>query len=140
MKMRITSTLVASIIAVTLAAAAAQAEPEARTQLVTLDGKSVDIIQLRHDFNSVWVIDNRNILYRDDSRDYYLVTLKETCQPLDIRDRRFSFYPESNWRLKASTRYEIRPLAGRPCEVAKIEVINDDRADPMRKAALWRMW
>src|SRR5690606_4381913 len=111
--------------------APALAEPEAKTQLVTLDGKSVDIIQLRHDFNSVWVIDSQNILYRDDSRDYYLVTLKDACEPLAIRDRRFSFHPESNWRLKASTRYEIRPLAGRPCDVSRIEVISDDRANPM---------
>ena len=140
MKMRIASTLVSLFSAAAILGAPALAEPEVKTQLVTLEGKSADIIQLRHDFNSVWVIDNQNILYRDDSRAYYLVTLKEACRPLDIRDRRFSFHPESDWRLKASTRYEIRPLAGRPCNVAKIEVINDDRANPMRDAALWRMW
>lgn len=140
MKMRMASTLVSLMSAAAILGAPALAEPKVRTQLVTLEGKSVDVIQLRHDFNSVWVIDNQNILYRDDSRDYYLVTLKEACQPLGIRDRRFSFHPEASWRLKASASYEIRPLAGRPCGVARIEQVTDDRADPMREAALWRMW
>jgi hypothetical protein len=140
MKMRIASTLVSLMSAAAMLGAPALAEPEVKTQLVALDGKSVDVIQLRHDFNSVWVIDNRNVLYRDDSRDYYVVTLKEACEPLEIRDRRFSFYPEANWRLKASNTYEIHPLAGRRCSVGKIEQISDERAKPMRAAALWRMW
>ena len=140
MKVMLASSLVALMATAGLAVAPVWAEPEAKTQLVTLEGKSVDIMQLRHDFNSVWVIDNQNVLYRDDSRDHYVVTLKAACQPLDIRDRRFTFHPASDWRLKASTSYEIRPLAGRPCSVAKVEQVNDERADTMRKAALWRMW
>lgn len=140
MKVMLAASLVALMATAGIAVAPVWAEPEAKTQLVTLEGRSVDIMQLRHDFNSVWVIDSQNILYRDDSRDHYVVTLKEACEPLTIRDRRFSFHPEVDWRLKASTRYEIRPLAGRPCSVAKVEQVNDDRADTMRKAALWRMW
>ena len=140
MKMMLASSLVALMATAGLAAAPAWAGPETKTQLVTFDGKSVDSIQLRHDFNSVWVIDNQNILYRDDSRDYYLVTLREACQPLDIRNRRFSFHPATDWRLKASTGYEVRPYAGQPCDVAKIEQLEDDRAEPMRKSAAWRMW
>lgn len=140
MKMRIASALVALLSSAAILGATALADPERKTQLVTLEGKSVDVLQLRHDFNSTWVIDTRNILYRDDSRDYYLVTLKEECQPLSVRHQRFHFDPEPDWRVRASTRYEIRPLAGRPCDVAKIEVISDERANPMRNAALWRMW
>lgn len=140
MKVMLAASLVALMATAGIAVAPVWAEPEAKTQLVTLEGRSVDIMQLRHDFNSVWVIDSQNILYRDDSRDHYVVTLKEACEPLTIRDRRFSFHPEVDWRLKASTRYEIRPLAGRPCSVAKVEQVSDERADAMRVSALWRMW
>lgn len=140
MKMRTASALVALVSSAAILGAPALADPEPKTQLVTLDGKSVDVLQLRHDFNSTWVVDTRNILYRDDSRDYYLVTLKEECQPLSVRHQPFYFNPEPDWRVRASTRYEIRPRAGRPCDVAKIAVISDERAIPMRNAALWRMW
>jgi hypothetical protein len=140
MKTRIASSLVTLVSAATLLAAPALAEPEAKTQLVALDGKNVDVLQLRHDFNSTWVIDTQNILYRDDSRDYYLVTLKEECQPLSVRHQRFHFDPEPDWRVRASSSYEVRARAGRPCSVAKIEQISDERAEPMRDAALWRMW
>jgi hypothetical protein len=139
-KMRIASLLVTLATVAGVYAAPSFAEPEAKTQLVTLDGKSVETLQLRHDFNSAWVVDNQNILFRDDTRDYYLVTLKQACQPLEVRNRQFAFHPGWSWRLKSTSGYEVRPDAGRPCEVATVAQITDDKANPMRDAALWRVW
>ena len=86
-------------------------EPARKTELVELDGTSVDIIQLRYDFDAAWVIDNRSLLYRDTSRDHYLVTLKEPCKQLDIRRRSFNFFPSWSWRLLSSNTYEVRHRA-----------------------------
>ncbi len=138
--MRIASRLVTLAASAAIFAAPAMAEPETKTQLVTLDGQSVQTLQLRHDFNSAWVVDNRNILFRDDTRDYYLVTLKQACDQLEVRNRQFRFHPGWSWRLKATSAYEVRPNAGRPCQVGQIAQIDDAKADPMREAALWRVW
>ncbi len=140
MKMRIASLLVTIATAASLSFTPSFAEPQAKTQLVALDGKSVQTLQLRHDFNSAWVVDNQNILFRDDSRDYFLVTLKQACEPLEMRNRQFEFHPGWSWRLKATSGYEVRPDAGRPCDVATVAQIADDKANPMRDAALWRVW
>lgn len=115
-------------------------EPQTKTQLVTVGGKSVENLMLRHTFNATWVVDNQNVLYRDDAWDYYLVTLKTECQPLDIRHRNFAFQPDPRWRLKHTSSYEVRPLAGKPCEVAKIAMIDSAKADSLRDAASWRAW
>lgn len=140
MKRLIASSLVILIAAAPLAAAPSLAEPSAKTRLVALDGKSVDKMQLRHDFDAAWVIDNQNILYRDETRDYYLVTLKQACEPLDIRDRSFAFHPDSTWQLLATRRYQIRPSIGERCDVATVEQIDDARANPLRDASAWRVW
>jgi hypothetical protein len=121
--------------------ASAYGEPKTKTQLVAIDGKIVESIRLRDGaFYSTWVIDTQNVLYRDAFRDYYLVTLKEACEPLIIRRRAFAFHPGSPWQLKATSSYELRPFAGAPCEVAKIARIDDARAAPLRDASLWRAW
>jgi len=140
MTMRLASLLVTLTASAAFLAAPSFAEPETKTQLVTLDGKSVETLQLRHDFNSAWVVDNQNILFRDDTRDYFLVTLKQACEPLEVRNRQFVFHPGWSWRLKSTSGYEVRPDAGRPCEVATVAQIPDDKANSMRDAALWRVW
>lgn len=129
-------------LAVAFAALAAPAlgERETKTQLVGIDGKSVASIRLRDGGYSTWVIDNKNVLYRGDFRDYYLVTLKEACEPLDIRRRAFSFHPFPQWQLRETRSYEVRPVSGAPCEVATIARIDDARAGPLRDASLWRFW
>jgi hypothetical protein len=119
----------------------AYGEPKTKTELVAIDGKSVESIRLRDgSIYSTWVIDTLNVLYRDEFRDYYLVTLKQVCEPLAIRRRPFAFHPGSPWQLKATSSYELRPVAGAPCEVAKIARIDDARAAPLREASLWRAW
>ena len=135
------SSLATLMTAAALATAPALAEESPRkTELIDLEGKSVDRIQLRYDFDASWVIDNRSILYRDNHRDHYLVTLKEACKPLDIRRRSFKFHPSWSWRLLASNTYEVRPEAGPWCDVGRIEQVGDARATTLRDAAQWRNW
>jgi hypothetical protein len=132
---------IASALACVALAGPALGEPETKTQLVAIDGTSVETLRLRDgSIYSTWVIDKQNVLYRDDSRDYYLVTLEEACEPLEIRRRAFAFHPASPWQLKATSTYEVRPAAGAPCKVAKIARIDDARAAPLRDASLWRAW
>jgi hypothetical protein len=128
------------VTAAALAAAPALAQSAPKTELVRLDGSSAETLQLRYDFNATWLIDNQNILYRDDRRDYYLVTLKAPCETLDIRSRGFDFFPAWSWRLRSSYAYEIRPEAGSYCSVARIARLDDVRADPLREAAQRRVW
>jgi hypothetical protein len=126
----------------------APAPPEARateqadrkTELVALDGARVDRIRLRYDIVDTWLVDTQSILYRDDSRAYYLVTLKEACKRLDIRSLRFTLYPSWSWQLRADRAYEVRPQVGSHCDVAKIEQIDRARADALREASQWRIW
>jgi hypothetical protein len=138
---RLIALSLASVALVGLAAGApAQGQPDRKTELVELDGKSVDRLQLRYDFEAPWVVDNQNILWRDTHRDYYLVTLKEACEPLDIRSLSFNFFPGWSWQLRASYAYEVRPQAGAYCDVAKIERVDDAKGDVLRDAALRRAW
>lgn len=138
---RLIALSLATLMAATgLAAVPAMGEPVAKTQLVSLDGKNVDSMRLRHDFAATWVIDTRTILYRDDVQDYYLVSLKEECATIGMRGRSFSFQPAWTWQLQADRSYEVRPEAGSRCDVAKIEQIDKTRADPLRDASLWRVW
>ena len=140
MKRLIASSLATLIAAAALAAPPALAEPARKTELVELDGKSVDSMQLRYDFDAGWVVDNQTLLYRDTSRDYYLVKLTEACKQLDVRGRSFKFFPSWSWRLLASNTYEVRPEAGRPCGVARIEKVNDARANTLQDASQRRIW
>jgi hypothetical protein len=140
MKRLIASSLVTLMTAAALTAAPALGEPTRKTELVELDGKSVDRLQLRYDFEAPWVVDNQKILWRDTHRDYYLVTLKEVCEPLDIRSLNFSFFPAWSWQLLASHAYEVRPQAGAWCDVARIEQVDDARANALREAAQRRAW
>jgi hypothetical protein len=133
----------ASLLALTMAAAlaAASAQGESRkTELIDLDGTSVDVIQLRYDMDAGWVIDNRTLLYRDTSREHFLVTLKEACKQIDNRGRSFKFFPSWSWRLLASNTYEVRPEVGRECGVGRIEKIDVTRANELRDSALRRIW
>jgi hypothetical protein len=139
MKRLIALSLVTLMAAAGLAAAPALGEPTRKTELVELDGKSVDTMQLRHAIDATWVVDNQNILYRDTSRDYYLVTLKEACRQLEVR-RSFDFFPAVSWELREDRTYEVRPQAGPHCGVARIAQVDDARADALRDASLRRAW
>lgn len=135
--------LIASSLAVlaTVAALAAPAvgEPAKRTELVQL-GKRVDRLQLRYGVDSVWVVDNQNILYRDTYNDHYLVTTKGACDQLTIRGRGFNFHPGDTWQLLTSRSYEVRTQAGAWCDVGKIEQVDDAKAKALRGASLRRVW
>jgi murein DD-endopeptidase MepM/ murein hydrolase activator NlpD len=117
-----------------------------KTDLIDIDGKRVASLPLRYDIDGTWVIDNRNVLYRDTSRGHYLVTLNEACKQLDIRRRSFNFFPSWSLRLLASKTYEVRHdtglgsggATGQPCDVATIARIDDARANTLRDAAQWR--
>jgi hypothetical protein len=139
MKRLIASSLVTLMAAAALATTPALGESATKTELVDLDGKSVDRMQLRHDFEAPWVVDTQNILWRDTHRDYYLVTLKEACDQLKVR-RRFHVYPSVTWELRANRAYEVRPWAGPHCGIAKIAQIDDARASALREASLRRAW
>jgi hypothetical protein len=141
MKRLIASTLASLVAAAVLAAAPAQGEEPARkTELIDVDGTSVDKLQLRYDMDAAWVIDNRSILYRDTARDHYLVTLKEACTQLDTRRRSFKFFPSWSWRLLSTNTYEVRPRRGQECGIGRIERLDETRANAMRDMAQWRAW
>jgi hypothetical protein len=140
MKKLIASSLVTLLTATLLAAAPATAEASRKTELINGAGAGVDALVLHYDFNSVWVVDNQSILYRDNSRTYYLVTLKAACDQLTHRGRGFSFHPENPWRLEATHSYEVRPEAGPRCDVARIAQIGDDQANTLRETADRRTW
>jgi hypothetical protein len=141
MKRLLATSLVAGLAALALPAAPALAQlpPEAKTELIDL-GANVGKMQLRYDFDAGWVVDNQNILYRDYHRDYYLVTLKAPCEPLDIRRRKFKFHPSWAWMLEETRAYEVRAEGAPYCDVAKIEKIDDARANTLRETSKWRVW
>lgn len=140
MKRLIASSL-ATLLVTALAAAPVLGEVSTRkTELIDVDGTSVDVIQLRYDMDAAWVIDNRSVLYRDTHRDHYLVTLKEACTQLDNRRRSFKFFPSWSWRLLASNTYEIQPRRGPECDIGRIEKIDETRANMLRDSAAWRSW
>lgn len=141
MKRLIASSLTVCLASLALASAPALAQPAIKkTELVTRDGTSVDQMRLRGGVYSTWVIDNQNILYRDDRQDYYLVTLREACRSIEIRSRPFSFHPADPWLLRTSYSYEVRPSVGSPCDVSRIEHVDPDKAKPLRDSAMWRVW
>lgn len=118
----------------------ALAEPKMKTGLVGEDGQRVQALPLLYNFNAVWVVDAQRVLYRDDSRQYYLVTLKQACPVLAIKGRGIAFLPNPEWRLHTTRSYEIRPAAGKPCDVSEIAKIVSDVAMPMRESSLRRVW
>lgn len=133
MKRLIASTL-ASIVAVGLVAAApAIGQPERKTELVDL-GKSVDSMLLRYAFEATWVVDDQHILVRDTYRDHYVVTLKDECEKLDMQ-RGFNFFPALSGSIKAGRQYEVRDRAGPPCDIVRVEKIDQGRANELRAAA-----
>src|SRR5690349_16000637 len=129
----------ATLMTVAALAAPALGEPEKKTELVQL-GKSVDRLQLRYSVDSVWVVDNQNILYRDTYNDHYLVTTKGACDQLIVRGRGFSFHPGDTWELLTTRTYEVRPEAGAYCDVGKIEQVDDAKAKTLRAASERRVW
>ena len=126
------------LLAAALGAAPALSEPARKTELVALDGGSVERLPLRYDFDAAWVVDAKNILYRDTSRDYYLVTLKTECS--QIVRRGFSFFPSWSWQLLATSSYEVRPEAGPYCSVARIDNVDDAKAIALRDRSRRRAW
>jgi hypothetical protein len=122
------------------AAAPALALPERKTELIETGGNHVDQMQLLYNFDAAWVVDNQNILYRDVRQDYYLVTLKSACQQIEVRGRRFDFFPSWSPELFASHKYEVRPEAGPHCGVAKIAQVDDTRAITLRDSSQRRVW
>lgn len=139
MKILIASSLAVLTTLAALAATPALGDPARVTDLVERDGKSVDRISMHYDFDGVWVVDNRNLLYRDTSGAYYVVTLKAACKQLDV-NRPFHFFPSWASQLLATTSYEVRPQAGRRCDVARIEKVDDARGSELRDAARRRAW
>ena len=127
------------VMAAAALAAPALAQAEKKTELVKL-GESVDTLQIRYNFDAGWVVDNRNLLYRDHHDDHYLVTLKQACGQLDVRGRSFKFFPSWSWQLTSERAYEVRPRAGQPCEIGRVEQVDDAKADTLRAAAQWRIW
>jgi len=140
MTRRIVSSLATLAAIASLAITPALAQPETKTTLVALDGANAAALQLHHDFDAAWVIDSQTILYRDVSRDHYLVTLKEACKQIEVRGRDFNFHPSWSTRLLASNAYEIRPTAGKRCDVARVEQLDGARASQLQAAAQRRVW
>ena len=86
---------------------------------------------LRYPFEATWVIDDTRILLRDTYRDHYLITLKEPCTKLNMQ-RGIQFVPKLSGRIRASLTYEARDKVGPPCDVARIEQIEDAQAIALR--------
>ena len=139
--------LTASLLASSLAAAAlaffaatpAQAEHKIKTELVAPDGASVDHIPMHYRIDSAWIVDKQNILYRDITGEYFLVSLKEPCEQLLVRGRGFDFVPPFG-ELYSSHIYEVWPVAGPRRAVTRIEHLPKERADTLREASLRRVW
>jgi hypothetical protein len=126
---------IASLAAVgLLAAAPAMGQPEKKTELVKLGGESVDSMLLRYAFDATWVVDSQNILLRDTYRDHYLVSLKDGCDALVDIKRSFKFVPALTGSIRAGRTYEVRNSVGAPCDIVKIEQIDDARAQELRAA------
>ena len=128
--------LVAGVVGSILMAGAMMAAPalgqtERKTDIVDLGGKSVDSLLLRYGFDATWAIDTQNILLRDTYRDYYKVTLKAPCPKLEM-DRGIRFFPALSGRVYSHLRYEVRDPASQPCDIGRIEKIEQDAALALR--------
>jgi hypothetical protein len=116
------------------AAAPAVGQPEKKTELVELDGKAVDSMLLRYAFDATWAVDEQHILVRDTYRDHYLVTLKSECEKLEMQ-RGIKFFPALAGRIRASLRYEVRDPVGQPCDITRVEQIDQERANELKAAS-----
>lgn len=114
------------------------AEPVRKTDVLDA-GKAVPDLQLRYGFNGAWVIDTKNVMWRDTSHAHYLVTLSAECKQLANR-RPFDFFPSDSTQVFASRSYQVRPMAGERCDVAKIERLDSVRANALRESAMRRVW
>ncbi len=103
------SSSLAALAAAAVLAAPALGEPVRKTELGDASGQPVDSLRLSYNFDAVWVVDNQNLLWRDESRDYYLVILNGACEQLDSRGRRFNFHPADPVRLDATRRMKFVP-------------------------------
>ena len=118
----------AVVMAAVALAAPALANPEKKTELVddALDGSQVDKMRLRDDFDAVWVVDTQRVLYRDDRRAYYLVTLDAACPSLGIRSKEFRFPP---WMVvAASDELLVRDPPGRRVALRCLQDREDRRS------------
>lgn len=115
------------------------AQQPVKTELVDINGERTDRLLLRYNIDATWVIDDRNILYRDTSRGHYLVTLREACERITVR-KPFTFQPADPWRLSEDHPYEIQPWAGSACAVGRIEQVNRETAERLHESAMRRVW
>jgi hypothetical protein len=125
---------IAPVIAIALAAgpvASALAQAAPKTVLVELDGTQVDTMLLRYPFDATWVIDETHILMRDTYRQHYLITLEAPCKKLEMQ-RGIKFVPALSGRIKASLTYEARDKAGPPCDLTRVEQIENTKAAELR--------
>lgn len=109
----------------------ALAQGETKTVLVEKDGTEVRTMLLRYPFEATWVIDETHILLRDTYRDHYLITLKEPCKKLEMQ-RGIRFIPALAGRIKASITYEARDKVGPPCDLTRVEQIEQEKAAELR--------
>ena len=114
-----------------MVAAPAMAQGDKKTELVELNGKSVDSLLLRYAFDATWAIDDSHILLRDTYRDHYYITLKAPCEKLDMH-RDIGFTPALVGRIRASLHYEVRDAVGSPCDIVRVEQIATDRATELK--------
>jgi hypothetical protein len=127
---------IAPVIAIAVAAGFAAGGPalaqgDTKTVLVEKDGTQVDTMLLRYAFDATWVIDDTHILMRDTYRDHYLITLKAPCEKLEMQ-RGITFVPALSGRIKASLTYEARDKVGPPCDLTRVEQIEDAKAAELR--------
>ena len=126
---------IAPVVAAAMAAGAVAgpvaAQGDTKTVLVEKDGEQVDTMLLRYAFDAMWAVDETHILLRDTYRDHYLITLKEPCHKLEMQ-RGVTFVPALSGRIKASLIYEARDKVGPPCDLSRVEQIEDEKAAELR--------
>jgi hypothetical protein len=123
--------LAIAVVAGVAVSAPALAQAEQKTTLVELDGAQVDTMLLRYPFDATWVIDETHILMRDTYRQHYLITLEAPCKKLEMQ-RGIQFVPALSGRIKASLTYEARDKAGPPCDLTRVEQIENTKAAELR--------
>lgn len=106
---------------------------ERKTDLVE-DGKPVETMSLRDDFNATWVLDQTRVLMRDTYFKNYLITLAKPCVWLQPSVG-FSINPVLKPRARASLDYVIRDGAHEDCRIARVETVEAKAAQEMRKVS-----
>jgi len=128
---RFIAPVIAIAVAAGFVAAPVVAQGDTKTVLVEKGGAQVDTMLLRYPFDATWVIDDTHILMRDTYREHYLITLKAPCKKLEMQ-RGIQFVPALSGRIKASLTYEARDTAGPPCDLTRVEQIEDAKAAELR--------